>query len=60
MGITGSLAIGIAIFLGQYAICRLWTSHHSHGPLEWMWKRATWIEIPPFLRRHFGYSAKYE
>lgn len=50
MGITGSELIGIAIFLVQYAFCRLWVNHHSHGPLEYLWKKATWLEFP-FPRR---------
>ncbi|WP_303044685.1 DUF418 domain-containing protein [Muribaculum intestinale] len=46
VGITGSLLVGIAIFALQYAICLAWARSHSHGPLEYMWKRATWIEFP--------------
>ena len=43
MGITGSLLIGIAIFLVQWAVCRWWFRIHRHGPLEYIWKKATWI-----------------
>lgn len=43
MGIAGSLLIGVAIFLVQWAACRLWFKTHSHGPLEYVWKKATWI-----------------
>lgn len=46
MGITGSLLIGILIFLVQYQICRVWINHHNHGPLEYLWKKATWLEFP--------------
>lgn len=46
MGITGSELIGIAIFLVQYMLCRIWVNHHNHGPLEYLWKKATWIEFP--------------
>lgn len=46
MGITGSELIGIGIFLVQYLLCCLWVRHHSHGPLEYLWKKATWIEWP--------------
>lgn len=46
VGITESLLVGIAIFALQYAICLAWARSHSHGPLEYMWKRATWIEFP--------------
>lgn len=46
MGIAGSEIIGIVIFLVQYALCRIWLDRHSHGPLEYLWKKATWIEFP--------------
>lgn len=43
LGRTASLGIGIAIFLIQYTFCRFWVGRHNHGPLEWVWKKATWI-----------------
>lgn len=43
LGITGSLLVGIAIFIVQYIFCRFWVGRHNHGPLEYIWKRATWI-----------------
>lgn len=46
IGITGSVFIGLAIFAVQYALCCLWLRHHNHGPLEYLWKKATWIEWP--------------
>lgn len=46
LGITASELVGIAIFMVQYAVCRIWVNHHTHGPLEYLWKRATWIEWP--------------
>ena len=45
-GILESELIGIAIFLVQYFLCRIWINHHSHGPLEYLWKKATWLEWP--------------
>lgn len=46
LGITASELVGIGIFIVQYAFCRVWVNHHSHGPLEYLWKKATWIEFP--------------
>lgn len=43
LGITASLCTGLLLFLLQYAFCRYWMAHHSHGPFEYAWKRATWI-----------------
>lgn len=42
MGIAGSILIGIGIFIAQWAFCRWWMRAHTHGPLEHLWKRATW------------------
>ena len=36
--------VGIAIFLLQLAFCTWWMKHHNHGPLEYLWKRATWLK----------------
>lgn len=41
-GIAGSLLIGILIFLFQLAACRWWMKAHSRGPLEHIWRIATW------------------
>lgn len=49
LGITLSLLVGIMIFIVQYIICCIWINHHNHGPLEYLWKKATWIESPGFL-----------
>ena len=42
-GITVCFLIGICVFLLQYFFCRWWLSSHRQGPLEWLWKKATWI-----------------
>lgn len=43
-GITASCLAGIALFVLQLTFCRWWMSHHAHGPLEYLWKRATWLK----------------
>lgn len=43
-GITVSCLAGIAFFILQFTFCRWWMSHHSHGPMEYIWKRATWLK----------------
>ncbi|MCM1066875.1 MAG: DUF418 domain-containing protein [Muribaculaceae bacterium] len=51
LGIAESLCVGIAIFLVQYAACRLWTRRYSHGPLEYLWKKATYIGFRPAAKQ---------
>lgn len=41
---TQSFAIGVVIFIAQLAFCRRWMRTHKHGPLEYLWKRATWLK----------------
>ena len=43
LGITASAMVGAGLFVIQYHFCRMWIGRHSHGPMEWAWKKATWI-----------------
>ena len=42
-GITFSFLFGVFIFLVQCVFCSWWMRFHKHGPLEFLWKKATWI-----------------
>ncbi len=42
-GYTLSLLIGIFICFVQIQFCKWWLKRYSHGPLEGLWKKATWI-----------------
>ena len=44
LGITASVLVGVLIFAVQLAFCRWWMKRHSHGPMEYLWKRATWLK----------------
>lgn len=44
-GITVSFLMGVCVFLLQYFFCLWWLHSHRQGPLEWLWKKATWIKI---------------
>ena len=43
VGIVYGLAAGAGIVAVQYLFSRLWLRRFSHGPVEWVWKRLTWI-----------------
>jgi len=43
--VTFSVAVGVGIFLIQYVFARIWSTYHSHGPLEYIWKKLTWIKL---------------
>jgi len=44
-GITVCILIGVGIFFIQFCFCRWWLRSHPQGPLEWLWKKATWINV---------------
>jgi len=44
-GITVCFLMGIGMFLIQFFFSRWWMRSHRQGPLEWLWKKATWIKI---------------
>lgn len=43
LGVTASFLTGVVLFLLQWAFCRWWMKRYRHGPLEYVWKKATWI-----------------
>jgi uncharacterized protein len=40
---TYSLLMGITVVVAQFFFCRWWMKHHKRGPLEEIWRKATWI-----------------
>jgi uncharacterized protein len=42
-GATWSLLIGIVLAVLQSRFSRWWMRRHRHGPLEYLWHKATWI-----------------
>ncbi|WP_036929982.1 DUF418 domain-containing protein [Prevotella sp. 10(H)] len=43
LGITYSFLLGIVLFILQYFFCYWWMKNHRHGPLEYIWRKMTWI-----------------
>ena len=43
LGVTYSFIVGIGIFMIQYIFAKWWMKTHRHGPLEYIWKKVTWI-----------------
>ncbi|HEX6857770.1 MAG TPA: DUF418 domain-containing protein, partial [Streptosporangiaceae bacterium] len=35
----------------QWAFSTLWLRRFRQGPLEWLWRWATWARRPPLRRR---------
>lgn len=43
VGMVYGLLVGVGIVVAQYIFSRWWLQHFDHGPVEWLWKRLTWI-----------------
>jgi uncharacterized protein len=48
LGQAGNAALGIALRGLQMWLARAWFKHYYYGPLEWLWRSATWMssEVP--------------
>lgn len=45
IGQTYSLLLGVALWIVQLYLARLWFQHFRMGPLEWCWRAATYFKI---------------
>lgn len=43
LGSTVSLMVAVAMFVILYAFAAWWLKSHRQGPLEYIWRRATWL-----------------
>ena len=54
--ITASVLLGVLLFLLQYAGCCWWLARFTHGPLEYVWKCATFFRVFPLRRKCATYK----
>jgi len=45
LGATQSMFVGIGIFIVQLYFSKWWLKRYSQGPLEYLWKRLTWMSF---------------
>jgi uncharacterized membrane protein YeiB len=45
-----TLYICIAIYAIQISFSIIWLHYFQYGPLEWVWRAATYLQMPPFRR----------
>ncbi|WP_170176942.1 DUF418 domain-containing protein [Myceligenerans xiligouense] len=48
--VTPVVALSLAVIVVQSLLSRLWLAHFRYGPVEWLWRTATWLR-PVTLRR---------
>ncbi|MES1195774.1 MAG: DUF418 domain-containing protein, partial [Steroidobacter sp.] len=52
IGQTGTVALGIVLWLLQVPLAQWWIRHYHYGPLEWCWRAATYGTTGvPFRRK---------
>lgn len=50
IGVTASVASGIAFFILQIFFARWWLQRFNMGPVEWLWRSLTYFKIQPNAR----------
>ncbi|HEV7384100.1 MAG TPA: DUF418 domain-containing protein, partial [Phenylobacterium sp.] len=51
LGLAAGTAVGVSIFAAQILLSALWLRRFQFGPLEWLWRRATYGAPIAFLRQ---------
>lgn len=44
------LLLSLAVIAAQSVLSRLWLRYFVYGPVEWVWRAATWLRLPPLRR----------
>jgi uncharacterized protein len=47
IGALISVAIGVALFVVQIIFARIWFNYFTQGPIEWIWRNLTYLQIQP-------------
>jgi uncharacterized protein len=45
IGVAPAVGAGILFFIVQVVLARWWMAHYSMGPVEWLWRSATWFKL---------------
>lgn len=43
-----SVVLTVVVISAQSVLSRLWLGTHAYGPIEWVWRAATWLRLPAF------------
>ncbi|MDV7137255.1 DUF418 domain-containing protein [Maribacter sp. TH_r10] len=50
-GVTSLFLLGIVIYVVQIVCSKYWLKHFLYGPLEWLWRSGTYLELQPFRKK---------
>jgi uncharacterized protein len=60
LGSAVAAVLGIAFFVVQVIVAHWWLKRYSMGPVEWLWRSATYFKWQPFRNKPgFGISAAH-
>lgn len=48
--LTEIFLLGLIIYAVQIAVSALWLKYFKYGPLEWLWRTATYMKLQPFRK----------
>ncbi len=50
-GATELMLLGLVIYIVQIIVSTVWLRYFKYGPLEWLWRSATYLKWQPFINR---------
>lgn len=50
MGRAAQALLVLAVFAAQVALSHWWLARFTHGPVEWLWRAATYLRLPAMRR----------
>ena len=50
-GVASLFLLGIVIYIVQIICSKYWLKHFLYGPLEWLWRSGTYLELQPFRKK---------
>lgn len=54
LGATAVFGLTVALFAAQVLVSRWWLGFFRYGPMEWVWRAATYGTLPPMRRKVEG------
>jgi uncharacterized protein len=45
-----TLPLGVLAFVVMVGVSRIWLTHFHYGPIEWLWRSATFLRVQPFRK----------
>ncbi|MCM2676710.1 DUF418 domain-containing protein [Alkalicoccobacillus plakortidis] len=50
VGVFAGAMIAVAVFIIQLILSKVWLSYFRMGPLEWIWRAGTYLQLPPLKK----------